>query len=272
VGYGGDTFTPNPNVGPFILAAEPGQLVVVYFQPSQQDRQAVDVRRPAGNGTVGRLGLLVTSPLPPHSITYFTMEPYNSYLGGFGPRDTLAASTAPFVDAAYDFAWTTGPVTVPAGTVVFLDNIGSPTIPVSIVDAHNTASNLIGGITGQIPLENMPATGFAVPSIIITSAWNQSGVGYAKPLLPNNFVTAIMSADYNGDMPPLSPMLTMQRTRVAGPVAYGLGRLFDNANLPGTVQAAMINSAMLTPLTLGESNAVNPSDMPVFTNMGSFRW
>ena len=276
--YDGTGFTDSPDVGPFVVAAEPGQLAVVFFQPRHQDLGAATISPPeVGDYTVpGRLGLLVTSPLAANSSVSFTLQPYNSYLGGFGPRRPTTTGSgcvtgAAFVVTSPDFIWNVGSFIVPAGTVVFIDNIGSGVNDPRIVDAHNTTANRIGSIT--IPAGSPTTLGErSVDSIMIVSDWTQGGTGTIRPILASRFVTAVLSTDYCGDFPPLSPMLTMPRTRLYGGAAYGLGKVFNNPQLPGTVQAALINSAQLTPLTYAECQLVTPADMPVFTGMGNFYW
>jgi len=266
--------TDNANVGPFVLAASPGQLAVVYFQPRQLNMSSTGMT-PATTGEFtgpGRLGLLVTSPLPPRTSLYFTVLPYNSLLGGFGPRDTESLSSTAFVDHAPSFVWVTGSCPIPAGTVVFIDNIGSGTEDPTIVDAHDTTSNRVGALVSNT-LTTMDGLGTAVPSICIVSDWvNFGGTGGARPLTADHFVTAVFSDQYYGDPVPLSPMLTMPRTRVYGAIAYSLGRIINNENLPGTVQAAIINSASLTALSSASSSLITPGDMPTFLGMTPFRW
>ena len=273
VPYDGTGYTDVPSVGVFELAAGPGQLAVVYFQPKHQDFAATGISPPATTGAYSgpaRLAVVVTSPIPAYTIISFTFEPYNSYYGAFGPRDPLATGAASgFIVDNPDMQWHVGQFIVPAGTVIFFDNLGSASSAPSMADAHDSTNNRIGQLT--VPT-GMGTTDRSVDSIIIVSNWQQTGSGRLRPLLADRFVTAIMSTDYTGDAPPLSPMYTMQRTRVAGAVAFMLGRVIDNTNLPGTVQAALINSATLTPLTYEESLLVTPNQMPVFTGMGNFFW
>lgn len=256
------------DVGPFILAAAAGQLAVVYFQPRHLNIQSTGTY-PASGGdwsSPARLGLLVVSPLPANTTLYFTTEPYNSYAGGFGPRQPQVNAPATFIVHAPSFIWVTGSCVIPAGTVVFIDNIGSATDDPIVVDAHDTGSHKVGSIVSNTVLDR------AVPSITIVSDWVQYGTGAARPLEASRFVTGAYSDQYTGDEVPLSPMLTVQRTRAHGAVAYGLGRVFDNTNLPGTVQAAVINSATLTNLSADDAAAVTATDMPVFTGMTPFKY
>jgi 3-dehydroquinate dehydratase len=67
-------------------------------------------------------------------------------------------------------------------------------------------------------------------------------------------------------------MLTMPRTRTHGAIAYGLGRIIDNTNLPGTTQAAIINASTYTPMSAAAADAVVPEDLPTFVGMETFRW
>ena len=119
----------------------------------------------------------------------------------------------------------------------------------------------------------MDGRGTAVVSICVVSDWvNFASTGSARPLAADHFVTGIFTDQYCGDPVPLSPMVTMPRTRVHGAVVYGLNRIIDNTNLPGTVQAPLINSATLTPLSGATSGAVVPENMPTFLGMSTFRW
>jgi len=276
VNYDGTGATDDANVGRFELAAGPGQLAVVYFHPRHQDLGATGIDPAPGPGSYtgpGRLAALVTSPLPAHTVLQITFQPYNSYYGGFGPRDPLPSaapgSSPGFITANPDIVWTVGQFVIPAGTVLFFDNLGSSSLAPTVVDAHNTTGNRVGSLA--VPPGS--ATERAVDSVMILSNWLQTtGSGAIRPVLADRFVTAIMSTDYCGDQPPLSPMLTMQRTRVYGAVAFGLGEIFNNSNLPGTVQAAIINSSTLTPLTEAASLALTPADMPTFVGMTDFYW
>jgi hypothetical protein len=269
-----DPDVDNANVGPFVLAASPGQLAVVFFKPRQLDMSSTG-STPSTTGEYAgpaRLALLVTSPLPPRTSLYFTVLPYNSVLGGFGPRDTESLSSTAFVDHAPSFVWITGSCPVPAGTVVLIDNIGSGTDDPTIVDAHNTAANRVGSLVSNT-LTTVDGVGSAVVSICIVSDWvNFASSGSARPISADHFVTGVFSDQYCGDPVPLSPMLTMPRTRTHGAIAYGLGRIIDNTNLPGTTQAAIINASTYTPMSAAAADAVVPEDLPTFLGMETFRW
>lgn len=279
--FDGTGFSDNPNVGPFEVAAGPGQLAVVFFQPRHQNLWSNEIAvagPPTYTGTdylgPGKLGLLVTSPIAAGSTLQITFQPFNSYYGAFGPRDpdptpstaSRACGSAVFVDANPDIVWTVGPFVIPAGTVLFLENLGTSSLP-SICDAQNTSGNRVGSLSCPNGLSER-----SVDSVTIVSNWQTTGTGTIRPILADRFVTAILSTDYCGDQPLLSPMLTMQRTRVSTAVGYMLNRVIDSSNLPGTVQAALINSATLTPLTYAESLLTTAADMPVFTGMTSFYW
>jgi hypothetical protein len=275
------------NSGPFVFAATPGQLAVVYFRPRQQ---VLDCDPPVVNSSLlpattgpwtepAELGLLVTSPLPPRTTLYFTVEPYNSQLSGFGSANPLVASDSvcagntSFVTHAPSFMWVTGSCVVPAGTVVFIDNIGSGTVDPIIVDAHypGVVPNQVGSIVNNT-LKAPGDAGTAVPSIIITSDWVNYGPGAPRPLAANRFVAAVLSDQYTGDAPPLAPMLTMPGTRAYGAVGYALGQTVDGCGLPGGAQAALANSTPWTVLTEATADALVSTDLPSFTGMQGWSW
>jgi hypothetical protein len=280
----GEDVLDTPAVGPFLLAAEPGQLAVVYFRPRQQflDCNPDLVSTTLIPATAGpwiadaQLGLLVTSPLPPRSTLYFTVEPYNEALAGFGPANPMAAAPTvcdggtAFVTHTPAFEWVTGSCVVPAGTVVFIDHIGSATQDPVIVDAHDTGANRVGSIVRNTLTTAAAGGGSAVPSIAIVSDWVSNGVGAPRPLATDRFVTAVLSDQYTGDVPPLSPSLTMPATRAPGAVGYGLRRVIDAGGMPGTVQAALINGGSWTQIPDGAE--IGPADMPVFLNLQSWAW
>jgi hypothetical protein len=235
-----------------------------------------------------QLGLLVTAPIPPRSVFYFTVQPYNGTLSGFGSSnplisgDSACGNLESFVTHAPSFKWVTGSCVIPAGTVVFIDNIGSNiplTEPITIENAHcalDPACPLISqvGTIENYTLSNSNAgvTGSAVPSIIITSDWTNYGAGAPHPLPAGRFVTAVTSDQYAGDAPPLSPALTMPITRARGAVAFGLNQVVDGCGLPGSAQAAIINSTPWTVLTETKADTVVPTDMPVFLGMQGWSW
>jgi hypothetical protein len=256
-------------VGPFVLAASPGQLAVLFFQPRRPDPQSdilAPIASPGDYSGAARLGLLVTSPLPANITINFTVLPYGDSLLGaaFGPYNLTGGT---FVDHAPTFQWVTGSCPVPAGTVVMISNIGSAAgSDPMIQDAHDSTHN-VGAIVHNTLTEES-----AVPSLILVSDWVQGGTGTPRPLAANRFVTAVTSTWYSGSAVPLSPGFTMPITRTYGAVAYGLGRRFDNSNLPGPVQAGLINASTLTPLTYAEATAVQPGDLPTFTGMTRYQW
>jgi hypothetical protein len=82
----------------------------------------------------------------------------------------------------------------------------------------------------------------------------------------------VTSDQYAGDAPPLSPALTMPITRARGAVAFGLNQVVDGCGLPGSAQAAIINSTPWTVLTEAKADTVVPTDMPVFLGMQGWSW
>ena len=277
--------TVPPSVGPFQLAAEPGQLAVVYFRPRQQvttvcnPALATTTLLPAFSGpwiADAQLGLLVTSPLPARTILYFTVEPYNEALSGFDPSNpmveafTVCAGGTAFVTNAPGFQWVTGSCVIPAGTVVFIDHIGSATQDPVVVDAHDTGANRVGAIVANTLATATTEGGSAVPSIAVLSDWVSGGVGSPRPLAASRFVTAVLSDQYTGDFMPLAPTLTMPTTRASGAVGYGLNRVIAAGGLPGPVQAALVNGGAWTHIPDGTE--VGPANMPVFTGLGGWAW
>ena len=234
-----------------------------------------------------QLGLLVTAPIPPRSIFYFTVQPYNGALSGFGPSnplisgDSACGNQEAFVAHAPSFEWVTGSCVIPAGTVVFIDNIGSADdeAPCTIVNAHCGLDpdcpvvSQVGAIENNtLVVTNAATLGTAVPSIIITSDWVNWGPGAPHPLPASRFVTAVTSDQYTGDAPPLSPALTMPVTRAHGAVGFGLKQVVDGCGLPGSAQAAIVNSTPWTVLTEAAADAVVPTDMPIFLGMQGWSW
>jgi hypothetical protein len=266
-----------PDTGPFVLAAMPGQLAVVYFRPRYKNIDELDVAIPDnGQGTQyqdsgsAEAAFLVTSPFEPNQIVYFSVDEYNNGIGGFGPRYGVADS-ASFVQYAPSFVWTTGCTVIPAGTVVLFTNIGGSSSvngPINVVNAHDSGADV--GVVSQIQINF--GDGTPVVSLIATSQWAQGSLSHPRPWTAEMFVTAVLSDQYAGDFPPLSPMLTTPRTRMTGTNVYGRGKVFDNAGLPGTVQAALINSAAFTTLVGNDDTFVAPADLPAFLHMETFAW
>ena len=277
--------TVPPSVGPFQLAAEPGQLAVVYFRPRQQVTTVCNPELPTTtllpsfSGpwiAAAQLGLLVTSPLPARTTLYFTVDPYNEALSGFDPSNpmveafTVCAGGTAFVTNAPGFQWVTGSCVIPAGTVVFIDHIGSATQDPVVVDAHDTGANRVGAIVANTLATATTEGGSAVPSIAVLSDWVSGGVGSPRPLAASRFVTAVLSDQYTGDFMPLAPTLTMPTTRASGAVGYGLNRVIAAGGLPGPVQAALVNGGAWTHIPDGTE--VGPANMPVFTGLGGWAW
>jgi hypothetical protein len=263
-------FSTGPDVGPFALAAMPGQLVVLYFQPRYKDINTpsapiISVGQTYTDLGSAQLAVLVTSPLYPQQTVYFTNQDYNAVAGGFGPRSALVGA-ATFQTSEPSFIWHTGIHEIPAGTVLFFDNIGDDTNDITVVNAHDTAANKVGSIS------NNTIAGQAVVGLMATSVWLTFGVGFARPLTAQFFVCAALSDQYSGNFPPLSPMLTTQKTRLVGKNMYKTAppNVIDNAGVFSTVQAPMINAA--TPTQLPFDEVVPPGALPAFRNMQAFWW
>jgi hypothetical protein len=263
-----------PDSGPFLLAAAPGQLAVVYFRPRYADIHGDDdtpvvssgqllVYRDSGSAEVG---FVVTSPLYPGQALYFTHTPYNSDTGGFGPRTTTDA-TALYVVGDPSFVWTVGSKVIPAGTVIVVTNIGAVSGAIAIQNAHDAGDD-VGVIS--LTMVNGGDTGTTIPSLIITSAWVQNGIAAPRPWTAHMFVTAALSEQYSGDFPPLSPGLTMHHGFLTGTSVYGRGKVLDNTKLPGTVQSALVNSGPMAPVNSGDLVAI--TELPSFRGMQHYRW
>jgi hypothetical protein len=251
------------DVGPFNLSAMAGQLVPVYWKPIYKiigtPMEPVEPDSPLYN-TSATLALLVTSPLSPHQILYFTNDEYDAINGGFGPRSSSTGSST-FVNTDPSFMWSVGTKYIDAGTVICISGIGTSLI--TIVNAHDTAAD-VGSITGNI------IDGQAVTSLICMGVWSTFGNGSARAIFEAYFVCAALSDQYAGNVPPLSPCITISKRRFVGQVIYGMGRTFDNKDLPATVQAPLINSSTFTQLPWTTDVAL--TDLPAFTGMQRFTW
>jgi hypothetical protein len=262
----------SPDVGPFIPSLMPGQLVPVYFLPKYKNIDTDNspiTTAPLNNVNAARLGMLVTSPIDAGASIFFTNQAYDADNGGFGPRNA-STGTAIFINNVWSFQWhTPGNRVIPAGTVVVIDNIGGAG-PITVYDAHDSTAD-VGVITlpygGNI---NNASADQAVVGLIALGAWAPWGVGGARPLSASNFICAALSDQYAGDFPPLSPCLTINKNRFVGQVIFGRGRVFDNKNLPGTVQCAMINSANFTQICI--TDILDTNELPVFLGMSGFSW
>jgi hypothetical protein len=252
-----------PDVGPFGYGCMSGQLAVVYFRPRPQNIDTDSA--PTSNGTyvysTAEIAYLVTSPIPPGQVVYFTVDQYDSINSGFGPRNPTAG-VSPFIDTSPSFQWITGSRIVPAGTVVILRNIGG-TGRITIEDAHDTSQDV-----GSVLYNNCENQ--AIVSIIAIGVWISFGVGTARPIAAGQFVTAALSDQYAGDFPPLSPCLTINRNVFWGQQIYGRRKVFDNMGLPATVQCAMVNNATFE--LLPQEYVVVNSDLPFFRNMAGFNF
>jgi hypothetical protein len=250
----------------------PGQLVPVYFLPKYKNIDTDNspiTTAPLNNVNAARLGMLVTSPIDAGASIFFTNQAYDADNGGFGPRNA-STGTAIFINNVWSFQWhTPGNRVIPAGTVVVIDNIGGAG-PITVYDAHDSTAD-VGVITlpygGNI---NNASADQAVVGLIALGAWAPWGVGGARPLSASNFICAALSDQYAGDFPPLSPCLTINKNRFVGQVIFGRGRVFDNKNLPGTVQCAMINSANFTQICI--TDILDTNELPVFLGMSGFSW
>ena len=259
----------SPNMGPFVWSAMPGHLAVVYFRPSPQDMDTDTV--PAsipGIPAAAQLGLLVTTEIPANVSIYFTREQFDSRYGGFGAINLGLGFIGTFVTTTPSFVWTTGSSPVPAGTVVFLDNIGGATGDITICNPHDTYTS-VGSIVGNT------IQGMSVTSIIVTGVWNSPGaVGSNRPLFSSQFVTAALSDEYAGDWPACAPGLTISPSPFSGPAVYTpkLKTLLDSVGLPGTIQAVLVNNGPFTKLTIEEAAAVTPDNagalLPHFHHLG----
>jgi hypothetical protein len=262
----------DPTPGPtFTLAAAPGQLVPVYWQPRYQDIQTALEPIVGKTGAAYRdsgsaeIALLVTSPLQPNQTIYFTNEQFNDVSRGFGPRNPVSGS---FLNPQPAFAWVTGARVIPAGTVVFIRNIGADADPITIQDAQNSAADV-----GSIPGGGIAIAGQAVPSLMVLGAWLQHNPSEAAATtLADKFACAALSDQYAGDYPPLSPTLTINQFahQWTGQVIYGMGmdgigEVFDASGMPGSVQSAAINSAEFRALPF--NTAILPASLPKFLGM-----
>jgi hypothetical protein len=244
------------DMGPFQWAAMAGQLVVVYFRPRPLE---IDTNtEPIPGYDPAEIAFLVTVPIPPNSTIFFTIDAYDSLHSGFGPRDNSTSGN--FINQDPSFRWTTVSDIVPAGTVVFITGIG--TSDIRIQDAQYMLN--VGHILGNTTI------GRAVVSVIALGVWTNFGSGSARPIDASQFITAALSNQYAGDFPSLAPCLTINKNLFYGPGIYGQYQLFDNMGLPGTVQAPMINSAVFK--LLPKDTIVEPTTLPVFTNMACFHF
>ena len=264
----GATFSMTPDVGPFVLAAVPGQLAPVYWRPRYKDIDADSAPVPTRGQSFtyrdsgsAELGLLVTEPLQANQTIYFTHETYNAGVGGFGARNVVSGA-ASFVVHTPSFQWTTGSEPIAAGTVVLFRGIGAAApARITVHDAHDTGANV--GVVSHVTINS--GAGTPITSLIVVSEWVQQFVGSARPVAAGAFITAVLSDQYAGDFPPLSPGLTTPITRFSGAQIYGRGKIFDNNSLPGQVQCALINSATFTQVYNNEP--MPAKDLPVFVNL-----
>jgi hypothetical protein len=261
----------DPTPGPFRLAAAPGQLVPVYWQPRYQNIRTADepidapVTAAYQDSGAAQIGLAVTAPLQPGQSIYFTIDEYNDVSRGFGPRNP---TTGAFIRNQPSFVWTVGAVPIAAGTVVFIDNIGAD-LPSSITiqNAHYSSAD-VGAIT-VIP--GNPINGKAVVSLIVLGAWLQSDPGEMTITpIADKVVCAALSDQYAGDFPPLSPTLTINPSVWVGQNIYMQGQTINMCGNPGSVLAPVINAAEFTELVFG--TIVPPQSMPFFEGLHTWTW
>ncbi len=254
-GFVGNDVT-TADVGPFRWAGMAGQLVVVYFRPLPLD---IDTNTdPIPLYDPAEIAFLVTAPIPPRSTIYFTIDAYDSLHSGFGPRDTLTPGN--FINQDPSFVWKTNSDIVPAGTVVFITGIGTSDMQIQDAQYMVNVGSIIDNVTD----------GKAVVSVIALGVWTNFGAGSARPIDASEFIAAALSNQYAGDFPSLAPCVTINKNLFYGPAIYGQYQLFDNMGLPGTVQAPMINSAVFK--LLPDNTVVEPTTLPVFTNMACFNF
>ncbi len=258
--------TRTPDVGPLTLVPMAGQLVPVYWQPRYKDINTDTT--PISTGPLvtdsATLALLVTSPMQPHMAVYFTNDQFDAQNGGFGPRNATTGEGR-FLNMNPSFVWTAGARVIPAGTVIYISNIGADAGPIYVQDAH-LPQNDVGSITYN------RINGQAVTSLIGLGVWSQFlyDAFAARPLDASMFVCAALSDQYAGNFPLLAPCVTIHKTRFFGQVIYGRNKIISGKDLPGTVWAPMINSADFT--LLEWNTGITPADMPVFVNMCDFAW
>lgn len=263
-------FVPDvtPDVGPFLPSLMPGQLVPVYWSPRYKDINTNTTPISIGPmlSSWASVGFLVTAPIDPGCSVFFTTDSYDAANGGFGPRKP-GTGVATFLNNVPSFVWQTpGNRSIPAGTVVFIDRIGADAGAITIVDAHDSTAD-VGAI--YMPVGGGPGiTGTAVTCLFALGTWTAQGPGSSRPVAASRFVAAVLTDQYAGDYPPLSPSLTINPVRFSGQVIYGMDRVFDNHNLPGTVQCALINSATFTQLPWGTE--ITPDNLPAFRGMACF--
>ena len=234
-------------MGPFVYAVAEGQLAVVYFRPLPG---AYPLLNTAQAKPPAEVAFVLTAPIPANVPVFVTIQGYDATNLGYGPRSL--GGTA-FIYTNPSFTWTTGASALAAGTVVIITNIGAASAP-GVEDAHTPAHD-VGTITGWTSA-SLPV----VSLIFVGGAW---AVG-----TPQRFITAALSSQYVGDFPQLSPSLTVHPTPFTYPSIYGQGKTFTNLGLPGTVQAAMVNSGAFVTLPWG--TPVLPTTLPTFLNMATF--
>ena len=256
----GDAAVSGADVGPFVFAAAPGQLTVVYFRPLPKDIDTATTPLPGFDPA--EVAFLLTAPLPPQAVVYFTIDEWDALNGGFGPHGA-GIGAASFVDALPSFQWVNGNSSLPAGTVVLFTGIGGSSGVITVQDARNSAAD-VGGVTGNT------TSGKAVVSLIVCGSWLDGGIGAARPAQAARFVTAALSEQYAGDWPDsLSPGLSVNLALFVGPSIYLQGQTVDNRGLPGSVQAAIINSSPF--LLLPNNTSPAPTTLPVFVGMAGWQ-
>jgi len=239
-------------MGPFTYAVAEGQLAVVYFRPLPGAYPVLNAAQT--DKSPAEVAFLLTAPIPANVDVYITTQGYDADYLGYGPRDPAGGA---FISNVPSCTWTTGSDALRAGTVILMSGFGNTTVPTGIVvqDAHNPAAN-VGSVSGwTVVSPRLP-----VVSFIFLGAWELA--------VPQRFITAVLSSQYVGDFPLLSPTLTIQPAPFTFPSIYGQGKVFTNLGLPGTVQSAMVNSGAF--VTLDWNTTVVPTTLPTFLNMGTF--
>jgi hypothetical protein len=239
-------------MGPFTYAVAEGQLAVVYFRPLPGAYPVLNAAQT--DKSPAEVAFVLTAPIPANVSVYITTQGYDADYLGYGPRDPSGGA---FISTTPSCVWTTGSDALRAGTVILMSGFGNTAAPTGIVvqDAHNPSAN-VGAVTGwTVVVPRLP-----VVSFIFLGAW-ELGV-------PQRFITAVLSSQYVGDFPLLSPALTIQPAPFTFPSIYGQGKVFTNLGLPGTVQSPMINSGAF--VTLDWNTVVDPTTLPTFLNMNTF--
>lgn len=224
LGSGSLSSPPQPPAVTLLPSA--GQLADVYFQPKPRDMTAADVTTPEVPTSIASIGLLVALDIAPGTVIAFSAGAYVSASGNLVNPETGDA-------VGPDFTWTIQGAGIPAGTVVLFTNIGG---------SGNVVVEASGGIPAGIVNGNVDGA-LAIPSLIVTSP-------FLSGSMPATFVTAVLTAQYTGETPPLTPGYTMNPMRYTGMEAYLPGLALNLQGLPPAVLAAMANALPHTSISL----------------------